>query len=140
MSDSGEVVHGNLIDLPSQECWQLLGSETVGRIAWVSSGRPFVVPVNFTVEDLTIYVHTSPYSTLAREVDDSHVAFQVDRIDFDNRSGWTVVAQGRAKLRYPGPMTPRGPDVDVWPSGAKAATIAIQVDEVSGRRLTPGSR
>ena len=138
MSDSGEEVHGQLIDLTDDECWPLLASGAVGRIAWVSSGRPFVIPVNFTVEETTIYIHTTPYSTLVREVDDSRVAFQVDDIDFAARSGWTVVAQGRAELRYPGPKTPRAPAVDVWPAGAKAATVAVEVDEVSGRRLTPG--
>lgn len=138
MSDSGEEVHGQLIDLTNEECWQLLASGVVGRIAWVTSNRPFVVPVNFTVEEATIYIHTSPYSSMVREVDDSQVAFQVDSIDSGTRSGWTVVAQGRAELRYAGPLTPRGPEVDVWPAGSKSATVAIEVDEVSGRRLTAG--
>jgi hypothetical protein len=138
MSESGEEVHGRLVELSNEECWKLLASGAVGRIAWVSSGRPLVIPVNFTVEETTIYVHTSPYSAMVREVDDSHVAFQVDDLDFGTRSGWTVLAQGRAELRYAGPMTPRGPDVDVWPSGAKPATVVIEVDEVTGRRLIPG--
>jgi hypothetical protein len=140
MYDSGEDVHGNLVDLGEDECWQLLASGPIGRIAWVSSGRPIIIPVNFTVEGRTIYVRTSPYSALVREADDCQVAFQVDDIDPATRSGRTMMAQGRARIRYPGPMTPRGPDVDVWPSGAKAATIVIEVAEVSGRRLTTGTR
>jgi nitroimidazol reductase NimA-like FMN-containing flavoprotein (pyridoxamine 5'-phosphate oxidase superfamily) len=133
--DDGEVTPGQLVDLTDEECWRLLASGIVGRIAWVSSGQPFVVPVNFTIEGKTIYIHTSPYSTLVQEVDDSLVAFQVDDIDVATRSGSTAVAQGRARLRYADPMTDRGPDVDVWPSGAKAATIAIEVRKVSGRGL-----
>jgi hypothetical protein len=140
MSDAGEEVHGQLIELTSEECWQLLASGAVGRIAWVTLGRPIVIPVNFTVEGTTIYIHTSPYSAMVREIDDSQVAFQVDNIDAGSRSGWTVVAQGRAELRYPDAMNPRTPAVDVWPAGTKGATVAIDVDGISGRRLTPGTR
>jgi len=138
MSDSNEKVRGRLVDLSDDECWQLLSSGVLGRIAWNRAGHPFVIPVNFTVDGTTIHVHSSAYSTLVREVDDSLVAFQVDDIDAATRSGWTVVAQGRAETRYPGPRTPPGPAVDVWPEGSKAVTIVIDVVEISGRRLVPG--
>jgi len=137
MSESNEKVRGRLVELSDDECWQLLGSGVVGRIAWNRAGRPFVIPVNFTVDGTTIHIHSSAYSTLVREVDDSQVAFQVDDIDDTTRSGWTVVAQGRAETRYPGPRTSPGPTVDVWPEGSKAVTIVIVVAEISGRRLVP---
>jgi hypothetical protein len=139
MSDSGDGIHGHLVDLSDDECWQLLVTGAVGRIAWVRANRPFVIPVNFTVEGTTIHIHSAPYSALVQEVDDNQVAFQVDDIDIASRSGWTVTAQGRAEVRYRGAMTPSGPAVDVWPAGAKAATVAIEVAEISGRRLRPGS-
>jgi len=139
MSDGGAGVQGYLVDLSEEESWELLASGVVGRIAWIRGDRPFVIPVNFTVDGTTIHIHSTPYSTLVREVDDTLVAFQVDDIDVGSRSGWTVVAQGRAEIRYPGALTPPGPSVDVWPAGPKAVTIVIDVAEVSGRRLTPGT-
>lgn len=136
MSESGEVAHRRAMDLTREECWRLIGTESVGRIAWATSGQPFLVPVNFAVEGTTIYVHTSPYATLMWEVDDTRVAFQVDDIDSRRRLGWTVTAQGWAELRLAGSGISQGPDVDVWVAGAKTATVAIKVDQVSGRRLT----
>lgn len=138
MSDSSEEVRGHLVDLSDDECWQVLGAGAVGRIAWIRADRPFVIPVNYIVEGSTIHIHSAAYSALVQEVDDSQVAFQVDDIDASTRSGSTVTAQGRAEIRYAGPRAPQGPAVDVWPAGAKAATIVIDVLEVSGRRLVSG--
>jgi uncharacterized protein len=138
MSDWSHEARGYLLELSKDECWQVLGSGAFGRIAWVGADRPFVIPVNYTVDGSAIHIRSAAYSTLAQEVDASQVAFQVDNIDTATRSGSTVTAQGRAEIRFAGPRTPTEPSVDVWPSGIKAATIVIDVIEISGRRLTPG--
>jgi hypothetical protein len=138
MSDSSAEAHGRLVDLSDDECWELLGSGSIGRIAWVMGDRPFVIPVNYTVDGTAIHIRSAAYSSLVQEVDDKPAAFQVDDIDAATRSGATVTAQGRAEVRYAGPRTPPGPSVDVWPAGAKAATIVIDVAVISGRRLTAG--
>lgn len=135
MSDSSAEVRGRLVDLSDDECWALLNTGVVGRIAWMRTDRPFVIPVNYTVDGTAIHIHTAAYSSLVQEIDDRMVAFQVDDIDTSTRSGSTVTAQGRAEIRYAGPRVPAGPAVDVWAAGAKAATIVIDVIEVTGRRL-----
>lgn len=135
MALSDTAAQHRLVELSDDECWRLLASGTVGRIAWIRADRPFVIPVNFAVEGTKIHLQSSPYSALVLEVDGSRVAFQVDDLDADTRSGWTVVAQGRAETRVPDQLTPPSPSVDVWPTGARPVSIVIDVTEVSGRRL-----
>jgi hypothetical protein len=121
-----------LIDLDEAECFRLAATEPVGRMVWVGHDGPSVVPVNFTLEDRAVHVRTAGYSALARECDDSKVAFEVDAYDPDSRLGWSVVMVGRASVWL---VRPGSPAPEVWPVGAKAAQLTVEVDKVTGRRL-----
>ena len=125
---------GQLLDLTPDECWTLAASMPVGRLAWCGPHGPTVVPVNFTVADGQVHVRTAAYSAQARECDDSPVAFEVDQFDAVTRTGWSVLLRGRAALEYgraPGDQQP-----EVWPAGARALLLTIDVEETSGRRVT----
>ena len=93
-----------------------------------------MVPVNFVVADQRVHVRTAAYSALARECDDSDIAFQVDHFDADNRSGWSVLLRGRAHVESGGSAT--GSEPDVWPRGARALRVIVDVEQVSGRRVS----
>jgi len=121
-----------LVDLDETECYRLAATEPVGRLVWTGPDRPPVVPVNFTLVGGAIHVRTAAYSALARECDDSPVAFEVDAYDVDSRIGWSVVMCGRATLGF---ARPGFPSHEVWPFGSKAAQLTVQVDKVTGRRL-----
>jgi hypothetical protein len=121
-----------LTDLDEAECLRLAASEPVGRLVWVGPEGPSVVPVNFTLEERSVHVRTAAYSALARECDDSRVAFEVDAYDPDSRLGWSVVMVGRASV---GLVRPGAPAPEVWPVGAKAAQLTVTVEKVTGRRL-----
>lgn len=69
-----------LVDLDEAECLRLAATEPVGRLAWTGSDGPSIVPVNFRLEGRAVHVRTAAYSALARECDDSRVAFEVDAI------------------------------------------------------------
>lgn len=123
-----------LVDLDEAECLRLAATEPVGRLVWTGAQGPSVVPVNFTFEDRVVQIRTAAYSMLARECDDSRVAFEVDAYDPDSRLGWSVVMLGRASV---GLVRPGAPAPEVWPVGAKAAQLTVEVDKVTGRRLRP---
>lgn len=57
-------------------CWQLLRSGAVGRIAWIRTDRPLLIPVNYTADGTTIHIHSAAYSSLVQEIDASNVAFR----------------------------------------------------------------
>ena len=129
MDDTGDRL---LTDLDTAECYRLATTEPVGRLVWTGSDGPSVVPVNFTLENDTVLVRTAAYSALARECDDSRVAFEVDTYDPDSRLGWSVIMTGRASVGF---VQPGAPAPDAWPVGAKAVQLTIAVDKVTGRRL-----
>jgi uncharacterized protein len=121
-----------LTDLDEAECYRLAATEPVGRLAWTGPDGPSVVPVNFTLDEGSIHIRTAAYSALARECDDSRVAFEIDAYDPDSRLGWSVVMVGHATVGF---VTPGAPAPDVWPVGSKAAQLTVEVDKVTGRRL-----
>lgn len=126
--------HGQLLELTADECWELLASTSVGRIAWTTARGPVVVPVNFALDGRALHIRTPAYSALVRKADAERVAFEVDRIDEQSHTGWSVLVRGLAEVRYGG--AEKGPHVDSWPSRPKSATVIVAIDEISGRRLT----
>jgi uncharacterized protein len=125
-----------VIDLDSDECWTLAATRPVGRLAWTGPHGPTVIPVNFAVTGAEVLVRTTAYSELARECDDSPVAFEVDDVDASARSGWSVLMRGRGHLE---PVPPGEAGPDVWPPGPRSLQLRIDVTEVTGRRLTPSA-
>lgn len=133
MTGTGE---GALRDLDEDACWALLAEEPVGRLVWTGPEGPTAVPVNYTVDSRTIAIRTTAYSSVARETDDSVVAFEVDHVDAEQRTGWSVLVRGRAEVvsHRPGAGT-TGADVDVWPTGARPLRLVVHPTQVTGRRL-----
>jgi nitroimidazol reductase NimA-like FMN-containing flavoprotein (pyridoxamine 5'-phosphate oxidase superfamily) len=101
---------GQLAVLRTDECWRLLTTIGVGRVAWTTADGPVVIPVNFAVDGDSVHVRTSAYSSLVLKADAERVAFEADRIDEAERTGWSVLARGRAEVRY-------GVDADRGPAG-----------------------
>ncbi len=133
-----ETARGQLVDLPAGECWQLLTTVPVGRIAWATTSGPVVVPVNFVVDGRTVRLRTAAYSAMVQKADVERVAFQADHIDEATHTGWSVLARGRAEVRYGEAEGDTGPTP--WPRGPRSATVVIDVDEITGRWLNPGER
>ena len=121
-----------LVELDEVTCWDLLQTTSVGRLAWVDADGPVVVPVNFSVSRGTILVRTAAYSSMTREVDDSRVALEVDALDATDRTGWSVLVRGVARVLFE-PASTEAPTA--WPSGTKSATVRIRPTRVTGRRL-----
>ncbi len=120
-----------LRDLTPDECWELATSQPVGRLAWSGPSGPTVIPVNFEVDGRVVRLRTAAYSALARECDDSPVAFEVDSFDASTRTGWSVLMRGRASIAYGGGDA--GPDV--WAAGSRALRVSVEVEEITGRRV-----
>jgi uncharacterized protein len=84
--------------LDERECFTLLGAESVGRFA-VASNRaaPFVIPVNYVIDGSSV-VFRSGYGAEVRRGLARPTSLQVDGFDHGRRTGWTVLARGRARL------------------------------------------
>ncbi|CAN5121422.1 pyridoxamine 5'-phosphate oxidase family protein [soil metagenome] len=122
-----------LLELSEEDCWTLIASAVVGRLAWSGGEGITVVPVNFSLDGHTVRVRTAAYSALARECDDSPVAFEVDRYDPITRAGWSVLIRGHAHIDFDAQDDET--EVDVWLSGPRPLHVHLEAAQISGRRV-----
>jgi hypothetical protein len=134
------TTHGTgsrLAELSAFDCWQLLETAEIVRIAWNGPRGVSVVPVNFRLADGALWFRTTPYAALAREAGDQWVAAEVDHLDAGTRSGWSVVLRGSAELVAPVDVPDHLVDFRIWPQGHQSLFVRILPVEVTGRRLLP---
>jgi nitroimidazol reductase NimA-like FMN-containing flavoprotein (pyridoxamine 5'-phosphate oxidase superfamily) len=126
--------------LTRDECLDLLAGQTFGRLSVVVDGGPDIFPVNYVLDGDTIAVRTDPGTKLTA-AGIRRVAFEVDDVDADSHTGWSVVVRG---LGYD--ITEAIDDRSVrtrtlvlmpWAPGPKTQWIKILHTEISGRRLVP---
>src|SRR5215217_2525210 len=98
MSDVPLWRPGRLRELNEHECRELIGSRSVGRVAFVDTTGPAVLPVNFVVADDAVVFRTSPHNEMARHLDGQPVAFEVDHVDDFTQSGWSVLVRGTGRF------------------------------------------
>jgi len=136
----GEPEPGDLRRLSRAECLDLLGSRQVGRLAYVArAGVPDIVPVNYAVDGEDVLIRSGPGPKLQAAERRELVAFEVDDIDEEGRTGWSVVVVGRAhKLTSAeqGSHVARGAVPQPWASGTRRHEIRISPKRIDGRRLT----
>ena len=124
--------------LDDGECWQLLGTVEVGRLAIAIMNVPDIFPINFVVDRHTVVFRTAEGTKLAAAVLGKGVAFEVD--GYDTRSGraWSVVVKGHAteiEKMYE-LFDARELPLFPWHSGSKHRFVRIVASEISGRRFT----
>ena len=127
---------GRLVELSEDESWELIAGRPVGRLAWSGPEGISVIPVNYVSTQGRVELQTHAYSAMARDVDESPVAFEVDEVDETTRSGWSVLVRGTAHVSYDHEIR-SGAQPDVWPSGSKALHVTVDVTSVTGRRVLP---
>ena len=131
MSDTGR-----LVDVDATESWALVGQQSVCRIAWTSGDGPVVIPVNHVVHAGALWVRTTAYSKMVREVDDVRVAVLVDDLDRTTHLGWSVQLRGIAQVHYHAEEVPEPVRaLQTWAPGTRALWVEVQPDQVTGRRL-----
>ena len=138
LAPADEPSPGALSRLSREECLEHLRSRSVGRLAYVGrAGVPDVVPVNYALlgEDLLLRSGAGPKLQAAERRD--VVAFEVDDIDEDTRTGWSVVAAGRATRLTPDEhrALPAGALPEAWATGPRWAVVRIRPTRIEGRRL-----
>jgi uncharacterized protein len=124
--------------LDRQECLQLLATAHVGRIALSLAALPVVLPVNFALLDDDVLIRTTPGSKLDAATKNTVVAFEADRIDALNRTGWSVLVQGVASEITDRDERDRAAQIPLTPwSGHDDHFVCVRSQLVSGRRLAP---
>lgn len=140
MSNLPVVDSANLAGLPRDECLRLLASQEVGRLAVVEGHQPLVFPVNYVLDGEAIVIRTATGTKLYAATR-GPVAFEVDEIDREQRTGWSVLVTGLAAeitdLDRPDLVQRlRDTTLEPWPEGEKPNLLRLPANEVSGRRIT----
>jgi nitroimidazol reductase NimA-like FMN-containing flavoprotein (pyridoxamine 5'-phosphate oxidase superfamily) len=131
-----------LLQLTAAECEDLLRAGRVGRVAVCTQDGPHVIPVNYTVMGASLVVRTTPYSVLGTYARDALVAVEIDHIDVETQSGWSVLVRGRAV-----PVVDPDEVAEIrrvwteqpWAAGMRTLFLRLRWTELTGRRLTPSS-
>ncbi len=125
--------------LAEEECFALLAEGRVGRLVYVDEFGPVAVPVNYAVSRRSVIIRVEGGAKLAA-MQQPRVAFEVDDLDQDQRSGWSVIIRGAGRelpieevpalLRHMdgGPPTP-------WATGIHNTWLEIPAEMVTGRRF-----
>jgi nitroimidazol reductase NimA-like FMN-containing flavoprotein (pyridoxamine 5'-phosphate oxidase superfamily) len=81
------------------DCFRLLASVSIGRIAFTSGGEVLVLPVIFLVDGQDVVFRAKTGSKLASVEVGQYVAFEVDSYDAAADAGWSVVVRGLAEVQ-----------------------------------------
>lgn len=132
-----------MTELPDSECWELLGAQHFGRLAYHLLDEVHVVPINYTAqpERSRILFRTAEGSKLLGVAMHHDVAFEIDSIG--SNQAWSVVARGRAvELDGDAKRETEALRIRAWVDGDKLSVVAIEVSDVTGRRyqLHPGRK
>ena len=128
-----------LEELSEAECFALLGGATVGRLVYLDDAGPVAVPVNYAMAGTDIVFRVEGGAKKAA-VQQPVVAFEVDHIDEETSSGWSVLVRGTGREVTPGhvPSLLRGMDGRFpapWAFGLHNVWLQITSTTVTGRRL-----
>ena len=123
--------------LQPDECWTLVRSQAIARLALVVDGWPIVLPVNYVVDGTDIVIRTAPGSAMSAARLEAQVALEVDVIDELYRSGWSVLVLGTAaeitepsELRHTTALPLRP-----WAAGQRSCWIRVRPVQITGRRV-----
>ena len=134
-----ELIPGAFEEIEEDECWRLLASQPVGRVAVIVGHYPAVFPVNHAVDRRGIVFWTGA-GTKLWAIHRSNVTFEVDNFDVVNHTGWSVMVKGSAREL----AADRNPDLLAsaelsaaapWAPGRRESMVRIVPDAVSGRRI-----
>jgi hypothetical protein len=115
--------------LSEQQCWALLATASVGRIALSVHALPAIVPVQYYLDGRRLMACLGHHQIPERSLQGSVVAFAADAIDPASNTGWAVQVLGRS-------TTPRehGTTTDCGHPGT-GQLVGIDAEVISGHAV-----
>ena len=126
----------SLATLDRDEAVTLLGPRGMCRVVFTVDALPAVLPVNYAVDGGDVVLSTRIGSRLASAADGGVLAVQVDDLDSESRTGWSVVITGVAELLPDGAEWQRVRLLlDQWVPERDDIGIRLPMTVVTGRRI-----
>ncbi len=133
----GRPSTSNFGELSEAECKQLLAQHTAGRVGFMAPEGPQILPVTYQYRNGSVIFRTSPYGPLAGLIRRTSVAFEIDSIDEQDKSGWSVLLLGFAEaMAHDYLLTTAWETGPVpWADGVRNLFIEITPRKISGRSI-----
>ena len=129
--------------LSETRCRELLGTHSVGRVAWQAADGLQMLPISYVCYQHGVAFRTSPYGMLSDLVRPTEVVFEADQLDPGSRTGWSVVLRGRAEaVAEPRDLVElwRVDGLVPWASGVRNLFIQVTPRQLSGRAFSGSAR
>ena len=132
----------DFVELSEAECRERLARHTAGRIGFMAGDGPMILPVTYQYRDGSVIFRTSPVGPLAELVRRTSVAFEIDEIDEQSKSGWSVLVLGFAEaMAHNYLLTAAWETGPVpWAEGVRNLFVEIKPRKISGRAVGGSSR
>ena len=131
----------NVLTLSNEDCWSLLRTHNLGRLAIVIDDRPRILPVNYAAGEDAVVFRTEPGAKL-QHGPGSAVCFEIDDYDQGTSMAWSVMVIGVLKdITDASDQRSRGLRrlaVEPVAPGQRLHWLALTADEVSGRSFRGG--
>ena len=127
--------HSPVTELDDDTCWSMLHAQEFGRLAFHLADEVHLVPINYAVDaQRRLVFRTSEGSKLLGLTMNADVAFEID--EYTEEHARSVVVRGRAR-QLDGHEADEAEQLPLrpWVNTAKFNTIAIVVDEITGRQF-----
>src|SRR5512133_370325 len=127
----------NFSELSRSECEKLLAEHSVGRVGLAAPTGPQILPVTYAYYGKTVVFRTSPYGVLSSLERHARVAFEIDDIDEERESGWSVLVLGSAeRVTREYTLTSLWKDGPVpWAAGTRNLFIMITPETITRRTV-----
>jgi len=135
-----EIDRNGLEVLARTDCLALLACRSLGRVSVSIGALPVILPVTYRIFGDAVVLRTTPGTRFDAALRNAVVAFEVDHLDEESGTGWSVIVTGlaqeivgRDELGWA-----RTLGLPSWTGDGATRFIRIPCDEISGRRA--GSR
>ena len=128
-------------ELERSECLELLANGNYGRLGVMVDGYPVVLPMQYALDGERVVLRTNPGSKFS-QAPLANVSFEIDHVDLERETGWSVLVQGVAEDITNAIDTlsvqARELTVDTWAQSPADCWLAIVARKITGRRITTG--
>ncbi len=124
--------------LSEAECKARIAPGGVGRYLFVEPGRgPVAIPVNYRMDGDDVVFRTAGDGSIAGNVGEQAVSFDVDHLDEVLSEGWSVVVTGTARVITDPREKERATALDIapWAGGDRDTYIRLTPREMTGRSI-----
>jgi uncharacterized protein len=127
----------NFAELSEDACKELLAQHTAGRVGFMAPDGPQILPVTYQYRNGNVIFRTSPHGAMSSLVRRTSVAFEIDGIDEEKQSGWSVLVLGFAEAMAHNYLLASAWETGPvpWADGVRNLFIEIKPRKISGRSV-----